>query len=227
MTTQQITTIPVQFFRFTQDEKEEFFNIPGIFVCITTGGNYLNKFSRSWCDLLGYSFEELARTPLYRLIHPEDLRETMAHFLSLAARAKTQENNSVFSCRMINKIGKEVYMTWSSKVLADGRIFSFCQNTTSIQAGKEEAISLKSQDQLIEEFTETELKIFTLFAREEGECVTKDDLYQNLYGTTQVQDQTINVHISNLRKKLKGSAFTLKTAGKGRWKLLNKFRAII
>lgn len=223
------TTMNLTSFRnptFNTQEKEEFLNLPGILFSITDGSNYFQKFSPSWARLLEYTTEELHKTPLYNLIHTEDLSKTMSQFLSLSARSKSFENTSQFTARFITKSGKTLFIHWSSKVLPNGQIYSLSQDITELVQKNEIKGNLKGQDQLIEEFTETELKIFTLLSKQVGDCVTKECLYQNIYGDVQVQDQTINVHISNLRKKLQGSAFTLKTAGKGRWKLLNKYQAI-
>jgi PAS domain S-box-containing protein len=211
---------------FTPQDKEEFFNLSGILYSITDGGNYFKKASPSWARLLEYSTEELIRTPLYNLIHSEDLSKTMSEFLSLSARSRSFENTSQFTARFLTKTGKTLFIHWSSKVLTNGQILSISQDISDLVQRNEIKGNLKGQDQLIEEFTETELKIFTLLSRNVGDCVTKENLYKNIYGDVQVQDQTINVHISNLRKKLQGSAFTLKTAGKGRWKLLNKYQTI-
>lgn len=211
---------------FNTEEKEEFFNAPTVFYSTTNGGNYFSKFSESWCNLLGYTKDELTTTPFIHLIHPDDIQKTMTEFLSLSARARTSENVSQFTCRFLTKKGETVFLNWTSKVKPNGMIFSITQDITPLIQNNVIAGNFKSRDQLVEEFTETELKIFTLLARHEGECVTKEHLYSEIYGQVRVQDQTINVHISNLRKKIKGSAYTLKTAGKGRWKLLNKYQCV-
>lgn len=222
-TKQEMHATPLSPLRFSSEEKEEFLKMPNDFYTITNGSDYLYKFSRNWCDLLGYSYEELTRISYFNLIHPEDLKSTMAITLSLTARVGSQNFVKSYTNRYLTKDKKVVWLQWSSKISNDGLIYSTAHDITDIVQQSNPQQSVKTKDQLIEDFTETELQIFTFLMGREGQCVTKQELYSHLYGNIVVQDQTINVHISNLRKKIKGSAYTLKTAGKGRWKILNKF----
>ncbi len=226
MTTQQINTTPLSILRFSNDEKEEFFKVPNSYYTITNGSDYFMKFSRNWCDLLGYSYEELSRTSYFNLIHPDDLKPTMAMTLSLTASRGHGDQINSFTNRYITKNKGIVWLQWSARVTGNGLIYSVAHDVTDLMRQANPQNGLKTRDQLIEDFTETELQIFSFLASREGECVTKQELYSRLYGEIKVQDQTINVHISNLRKKIRGSAYTLKTAGKGRWKMLNKFSEI-
>lgn len=225
MTTQQINTTPLSLLRFSNDEKEEFFKAPNSYYTITNGSDYFMKFSRNWCDLLGYSFEELSRTSYFNLIHPDDLKATMAVTLSLTASRGTYAQIRSFTNRYITKNKEVIWLQWSARVNPNGMVYSVAHDISDIMKQAHPERSLKSKDQLIEDFTETELQIFKILTQHEGECVTKQEIYLTLYGDIKVQDQTINVHISNLRKKIRGSAYTLKTAGKGRWKMLNKFES--
>jgi PAS domain S-box-containing protein len=223
MTTQQINTTPLSILRFSNDEKEEFFKVPNSYYTITNGSDYFMKFSRNWCELLGYSYEELSRTSYFNLIHPDDLKPTMAMTLSLTASRGHGDQINSFTNRYITKNKGVVWLQWSARVTGNGLIHSVAHDITDLMRQANPQSGLKSRDQLIEDFTETELQIFSFLAAREAECVTKQELYNHLYGDIKVQDQTINVHISNLRKKIRESAYTLKTAGKGRWKMINKF----
>ena len=205
--------------RFSNDEKEEFFKAPNSYYTITNGSDYFMKFSRNWCDLLGYTYEELSRTSYFNLIHPDDLKATLS-----ASRGSYNQIRS-YTNRYITKKKGIIWLQWSARVSPNGLVYSVAHDVTDLMKMAHPEHGLKSKDQLIEDFTETELQIFTLLTKHEGECVTKQEIYIHLYGDLKVQDQTINVHISNLRKKIRGSAYTLKTAGKGRWKMLNKFES--
>lgn len=226
MTTQQLNTTPLSLLRFSNDEKEEFFKVPNSYYTITNGSDYFMKFSRNLCDLLGYSFEELSRISYFNLIHPDDLKTTMAMTLSLTAGRGLGDQIKSFTNRYITKSKGVVWLQWSARVSGNGLIYSVAHDVTDLMKQANPERGLKTKDQLIEDFTETELQIFSFLAAREGQCVTKQELYNHLYGDIKVQDQTINVHISNLRKKIRGSAYTLKTAGKGRWKMLNKFEEL-
>jgi PAS domain S-box-containing protein len=225
MTIQQINLRQLPHLRFSNEEKEEFYKVPNSYYTITNGSDYFLKFSPNLCDLLGYTYEELSRASYFNLIHPDDLKSTMAMTLSLAARRDAQDTMSQFTNRFLTKDNKVVWLQWSAKVSTNGHIYSVAHEVTSLMSKTHPEQGLKTRDQLIEDFTETELQIFSFLVQRVGSCVTKQELYLHLYGDIKVQDQTINVHISNLRKKIKGSTYTLKTAGKGRWKMLNKFES--
>lgn len=226
ITTKQEFDSPLSLLKFNNDEKEQFFMMPGSFFVITNGSDQLYKFSRNWADLLGYSYEELSSLSYFNLIHPDDLKDSMAITLGLTARVEGAKRSVNYTNRYITKNNRTVWIQWSSRISPQGLIFSVGQNITELMEKANPQGGLKTKDQLIEDFTETELQIFSFLLSHEGECVTKAELYSHLYGNIVVQDQTINVHISNLRKKIKGSAYTLKTAGKGRWKILNKFELL-
>lgn len=200
--------------------------MPNSYYTITNGSDYFLKFSRNLCDLLGYSYEELSRVSYLNLIHPDDLKATMAMTLSLSVARQHGDQIKSFTNRYFTKNNGIVWLQWSSRVSGNGLIYSVAHDVTDLMKQAHPERGLKTRDQLIEDFTETELQIFSFLSNREGDCVTKQDLYAHLYGDIKVQDQTINVHISNLRKKIRGSAYTLKTAGKGRWKLLNKFSEV-
>lgn len=225
MTNLQQTTTPLSLLRFSHDEKEEFFKTPNSYYTITNGSDYFMKFSRNWCDLLGYSYEELSRTSYFNLIHPDDLKSTMTVTLSLSASRGNYTQVRSYTNRFITKNKGIIWLQWSARVTPNGLVYSVAHDITDVMKQAHPERGLKTKDQLIEDFTETELQIFSLLTNREGDCVTKQEIYTHLYGDLKVQDQTINVHISNLRKKIRGSAYTLKTAGKGRWKMLNKFES--
>lgn len=226
MTTQQInSTSPIQL-KFSNDEMEEFFKVPNNYYTITNSSRYFMKFSRNLCDLLGYTHEELTRISYFNLIHPDDLKNTMANILSLSARRDSNDNTGQFTNRYMTKNNDVIWLQWSARVASNGLIYSVAHEVTTLMSKANAEQGVKTKDQLIEDFTETELQIFSFLSQRLGTCVSKQELYHHLYGDIKVQDQTINVHISNLRKKILGSAFTLKTAGKGRWKLLNKFETL-
>ncbi len=208
---------------FTTEERENLFQMPNSYYAITNGSDFFYKFSPNWCELLGYSYEDLLKTSYFSLIHPEDLKDTMAITLSLNARSSQMKSVKSYTNRFFTKDKRIIWLQWSSKSSPNGLIYSQAIDITSVIQDSSPKQSLKTKDQMIEEFTEMELQIFSFLMEHEGLCVSKQDLYRHLYGNIVVQDQTINVHISNLRKKIKGSAYTLKTAGKGCWKILNKF----
>jgi DNA-binding response OmpR family regulator len=60
------------------------------------------------------------------------------------------------------------------------------------------------------ELTPHEFKLLAFFLRHEDHVLSRDQLIERVWGTgTNVIDRTVDMHVSNLRKKLSGSGFTV------------------
>ncbi len=60
------------------EELRRFFDLVPDLVCIASADGFFRKVNQAWGEVLGYSEEELLRTPLTELIHPEDRDATLA-----------------------------------------------------------------------------------------------------------------------------------------------------
>jgi diguanylate cyclase len=94
----------------TTGELEDFFNIALDLLCIAdTNGNFV-KINRSWCDILGYTVEELEKRKFLDFVHPDDIPETLKK-LSLLEK---QEKVLNFANRYRAKDGSYKHIEWRS-----------------------------------------------------------------------------------------------------------------
>lgn len=79
----------------------------------------------------------------------------------------------------------------------------------------------KNADTFKDELTLIENKLFHLFTQTPGKILTRDDLIKTIWKKIQVNPKTLDVHLSNLRKKLNYSNWKLDSVGNG-WKIIKK-----
>jgi DNA-binding response OmpR family regulator len=81
--------------------------------------------------------------------------------------------------------------------------------------------NMSSGQVLFENLTVIENKIFSVLLKYQGETVERDDLYKLIWKNVQVSPKTLDVHLSNLRKKTNETPWLIENAGSG-WKLIKK-----
>lgn len=89
---------------------ETFFNVSLDLLSISGMDGHFIKFSPAWCDLLGYSKEELMRIPLLDLVHPEDISKTMVEIEKQKNGGKVLHFENRWRC----KNGNYVDLSWKS-----------------------------------------------------------------------------------------------------------------
>jgi len=60
-----------------QSDFERFFNLIPDLACIVSTDGYFKKVNPAWETTLGYTQEEMLRTPMIEFIHPDDLQHTV------------------------------------------------------------------------------------------------------------------------------------------------------
>src|SRR6202521_1297729 len=60
-----------------QSDFERFFNLLPDLACIVSTDGYFKKVNPAWETTLGYTQEEVLRTPMLEFIHPDDLKRTV------------------------------------------------------------------------------------------------------------------------------------------------------
>ncbi len=76
----------------------------------------------------------------------------------------------------------------------------------------------KGLDPFLDELTLIENKIFSVLLNNLEKTVSRDDLQQTVWRKVQVSPKTLDVHISNLRKKIIGSKWLIESEENG-WKV--------
>ncbi|HXH75627.1 MAG TPA: winged helix-turn-helix domain-containing protein [Bacteriovoracaceae bacterium] len=77
---------------------------------------------------------------------------------------------------------------------------------------------LKPQVELEDRLTSIESRIFRLFSEHIDQHLGREEIISEVWKKVKVEPKTVDVHLSNLRKKLHGFPWTIETDEKG-WKL--------
>lgn len=105
-----------------------FHNSPDILIIASPDG-YFKKVNPAFCNLLGYTEEELLSTPFITLIHPDDINNTTQEFeVSITSQRKAAN----FENRYKTKNGEWKWISWSSSEVfsKDGLAFGFGRDIT-------------------------------------------------------------------------------------------------
>lgn len=113
--------------------QEAMFCLPVALHYVAGQDGYFKRLSPSWCDLLGYTMEELLAQPFISFVHPDDVERT--------TREATQVRPSaLFENRYRQKNGEYRWLLWASAgVQSSGLIFGVAVDYT---ARKEAEIAL-------------------------------------------------------------------------------------
>ena len=84
---------------------------------------------------------------------------------------------------------------------------------------KTSASQQSNTDAFVDELTLIENKLYQLLSHADGKVVSRDDLLKNVWKKVQVNPKTLDVHLSNLRKKIKFSPYKIESFDTG-WKLV-------
>lgn len=91
---------------------QRFFSLPLNLMCTATPGGYFKEINDYFEEVLGFSREELLKTPFAEFIHPEDVEPTREKIEKLAAGQ--QEVTVSFENRFRRKDGSYHWLAWTS-----------------------------------------------------------------------------------------------------------------
>lgn len=80
-------------------------------------------------------------------------------------------------------------------------------------------LSFIVEGQNIEGLTSRQSQILSMFFGNPEYIVRRDDIQKRIWGEKNVTEKTIDVHLCNLRKKLKSHGLSIESFGHGQWKL--------
>lgn len=118
---------------------ERFFSLSPDIICIAGFDGYFKKINPALSNLLGYSKEELLKTPIQNFIYEDDILPTIISIQAL-------KNNTPlvnFQNRYITKSGKIVWLSWSS--IPEERedvVYAIAKNITHLKNVENERNSL-------------------------------------------------------------------------------------
>jgi PAS domain S-box-containing protein len=111
----------------TEIQLKRFFELSKDMLCIAGVDGYFKQINPAFETTLGYSSEEILRTPFLDLIHPEDREQTAAEIRKLASGGNTLD----FQCRFICKKGHDKWLSWSATpVVEEGLLYATARDIT-------------------------------------------------------------------------------------------------
>jgi DNA-binding response OmpR family regulator len=72
----------------------------------------------------------------------------------------------------------------------------------------------------IRELTAKQMQLLSLFVESSDRTVTREQILLKVWGDTSVHPKTVDVHLYNLRRKISGFGFIIRSDGGGRWTLM-------
>jgi len=133
----------------SEDRFRSFFELTADLMVIADMNGYFRDINSSWTKTLGYSREELLGRPYLELIHPDDLKKTVA---LITDKLKQGDAVLFFENRYLKKDGSVVWLEWSSQPnVSKGINFAIARNITDRKLAETE---LKNSLQQLHQLTE-------------------------------------------------------------------------
>lgn len=82
-----------------QHDFDLFFNLIPDVACIVSSDGYFKKINPAWETTLGYTHEEVMRTPMLELIHPDDLAPTKDEIARQSSTYRTKHFVNRYRCK--------------------------------------------------------------------------------------------------------------------------------
>jgi two-component system cell cycle sensor histidine kinase/response regulator CckA len=125
-----------------EEELNLFFDLVPDMVCIASTDGYFRKINRAWENVLGYTQEELLKTPFLDLIHPDDVHATMSEIEKQVGGKNTINFTNRYRC----KDGSYRWLEWMSSPAKDTSILSAAaRDITERMRAEQEKAALEQQ----------------------------------------------------------------------------------
>nr|WP_195365937.1 MULTISPECIES: ATP-binding protein [Paeniclostridium] len=176
--------------KYTEKELERYLNISVDLVSIVGKDKHFKRLSPNWCDVLGWTEEELLSMSIVDIIHPKDL-ENFRQKNKLDPRECKITRNII---RFRHKNGKYIYLEWSSEYIGDEEIYV----TTARDITRN--IEIEKEKRTLEEAVKVEVVKNEFFSNISHEFRTPINI---ILGTMQVINKNIeknNIQINDLKK---------------------------
>src|SRR5262249_1382041 len=104
-------------------------------ICTANEAGYFTRVNPAFERVLGYTTEELLRTPYMELIHPDDQEATAAE---MARLAREHVPTVEFENRFRSKDGSPKWLAWTSTPFLGGLIYASARDVTERKRQEEE-----------------------------------------------------------------------------------------
>lgn len=176
--------------KHTEKELERYLNISVDLVSIVGKDKHFKRLSPNWCDVLGWTEEELLSMPVEYIIHPKDLEDFRKKNKLDPKECKITRN----IIRFRHKNGKYIYLEWSSEYIGDEEIYV----TTARDITRN--LEIEKEKRTLEEAVKVEVVKNEFFSNISHEFRTPINI---ILGTMQVINKNIeknNIQINDLKK---------------------------
>jgi PAS domain S-box-containing protein len=115
-----------------EEELRLFFESAPDVLAIASPNGYFTKVNPAFCELLGYSAEELTHVPFETFLHPDDIKSSVQGFSKTITTAPNANN---FTNRYRTKSGEYRCISWSSSDIfgQDGYVFAYGRDVTEFK----------------------------------------------------------------------------------------------
>ena len=121
--------------RAAERERDRFFSLSADMFCIASFNGYFVRVNPAFCDVLGYTTDELVATPILELIHPDDRARTVEGGRRLAIGNVTQRYENRFRCRD----GTYKWLAWTAQSVhpEQGTVYAVARDVTEQKRAEE------------------------------------------------------------------------------------------
>lgn len=119
-----------------EEELRSFFNFSPDILAIASPRGYFTKVNPAFCQLLGYTEQELTEVPFSEYVHPDDLTPTLQEFRETSGADRLSKN---FVNRYRTKSGEYRYISWSSSDVfgPSKEVFAYGRDVTELKKMEE------------------------------------------------------------------------------------------
>jgi len=185
----RITMMDITDRKRAEDELHRFFDLVPDLVCIASADGFFKKVNRAWGEVLGYSEEELLRTPLVEFIHPEDRAATLAEVARQIAGGKTFDFVNRYRC----KDGSYRWFEWVANPAVNGTmLFAAARDITGRKQAED---SLRKSEETHRSILQTAMDGFCLLDTR-GHFLEVNEAYIQMIGYS--EQELLSMRISDV-----------------------------
>lgn len=123
-------------------EYKHFFDSNGSLCCIATTTGFFDTFNPKFREVLGYTADDLSKTPFLSFVHPEDVEPTLLEIDKLSKGEKTIN----FVNRYRTKDGSYIWLDWNSTPdVNTGKLYSIARNITAQKEAEDELLAVNKE----------------------------------------------------------------------------------